>query len=573
MIAHRAPISGVAAHGGRLIATAGYDNQVVLWDAAERIALGRAYHDHLANQLAFSPDGTRLVSASSDYTARLWSVPDLKLLAVLADHDDDVEMAAFHPSAPLVATASRDHAVRLFDFTGALKARLAGHAADVISLAWSADGGALVSSSDDGTIKRWSLADAALLEDIDLGGVETDTVALDGAGTIYAGNDEGAILVIRGDRRTRIEAHAAGVKRLVYEPRENLLVSLSYDRTMRIWTPRGSQADGLTPVAGATLPAAVWARSCAFLDGGTLIFATFGSCYAVYDLAADRWDLDGVGPTEGVNAVAIWNGARATIGDAGLLKIAGRPAGGPGSLCNFLIAFAGRLVTGGQMGAVMDAHSGAVLHRHSSPLNCAAVFARGGVPHLIVGAYTGEGLVFAEDGGGALQQVATLACHANAVKSVAASADRLFTVSADAGAAWFAVEDLSETGRVERAHGRIANGCAALPDGRFASVSRDRMLRIWRGPDSAVEAVETPHDHSIKCVAASADGRWIACGAYDGKVALYDAGRRRWAAVRRPTAAGVSSLCYEAASGCFLAGSYDGQVYEIPAAQYRKDDR
>ncbi|MEQ8602603.1 MAG: hypothetical protein RIB45_04730 [Marivibrio sp.] len=568
MIAHRSPISGVAAHGGRLVATAGYDNQVVLWDAASRTALGRGCHDHLANQIAFSPDGSRLVSASSDYTARLWSVPDLKLLAVLADHDDDVEMAAFHPSAPLVATASRDHAVRLFDLSGGLQATLAGHAADVISLAWSSDGAALVSSSDDGTIKRWSLADAALLEDIDLGGVETDTVAIDGAGAIYAGNDEGAILVIRGGRRRRVAAHAAGVKRLVYEPRENLLVSLSYDRTMRIWSPGGAAADdpdgGLTPVASATLPAAVWARSCAFLNGGALVFATFGSSYAVYDVAANRWDLDGVGPTDGINAVAVHADQRLTIGDAGVLKIDGRPAGEVGSLCNFLTPFAGRIVTGGQMGAVMDARTGAVLHQHSSPLNCATAFTRAGVSHLIVGAYTGEGLVFAAGEGGALRLVATLACHANAVKSVAASADRLFTVSADAGAAWFAIEDLGECARIERAHDRIANGCTALPDGRFASVSRDRVLRLWRGAD--VEAIPTPHDHSVKCVAASADGRWVACGAYDGKVALYDAGRRRWAAIRRPTTAGISSLCYDAGLKRFLAASYDGLVFEIPTA-------
>lgn len=41
MIAHQSPISGVAAYNGQWVATAGYDNQIILWDAAHKIALAR----------------------------------------------------------------------------------------------------------------------------------------------------------------------------------------------------------------------------------------------------------------------------------------------------------------------------------------------------------------------------------------------------------------------------------------------------------------------------------------------------------------------------------------------------
>ena len=101
-------------------------------------------HDHLANQVAFSPDGRHLVSSSSDHTARLWSIPDLKLLAVLAAQLDDVEMSAFHPRRELIATASRDHGARVYDFQGRLCVQFTGHTADVISIAWSADGTELI---------------------------------------------------------------------------------------------------------------------------------------------------------------------------------------------------------------------------------------------------------------------------------------------------------------------------------------------------------------------------------------------------------------------------------------------
>ncbi|ULR90272.1 WD40 repeat domain-containing protein [Comamonas sp. B21-038] len=558
MIAHQSPISGVAAYNGQWVATAGYDNQIILWDAAHKIALARVWHDHLANQLAFSPGGQYLVSASSDTSARLWSVPSLKLIAVLSDHDDDVEMAAFHPTAALIATASRDHLVRVFDFEGRLVARFAGHTADVISIAWTQAGDALMSSSDDGTLKQWSLATQTLVSDIDLGGIETDTIAIASGGTIYAGNDEGQIIVLQGSGTHSIAAHDSGIKQLTYDEGEKLLVSLSYDRLLKLWH---CDAGRIEPVTQSAIPPQIWPRSCAFLDRDTLVFATFGSSYASFDIGSGTWDLRLVEPTQGVNAVIAQQADCISIGDAGILRINGEPSSHTGSLCNFLTAAGGMLFTGGQTGQLFNARTGEVVHQHKSPLNCGAAFTRHGVPHIVIGTYTGEGLVFSVSGQGGASLVARLQLHDNAVKAVAASDSLLFSVCADTSAAWFQIGDLQEKARKNQAHGRIANGCAALPGDRFISISRDRQMRIWE--DFTATAIPTPHSHSIKCVAASADGRYIASGSYGGCVAIFDRQHRHWLPYARPTAAGISSLCFDAGGRQFLAGSYDGQIYKL----------
>jgi WD40 repeat protein len=118
--------------------------------------------------------------------------------------------------------------------------------------------------------------------------------------------------------------------------------------------------------------------------------------------------------------------------------------------------------------------------------------------------------------------------------------------------------------RIRAAHDRIANGVCALADGRFATVSRDRTLRLWTGPRA--EVVPTPHDHSVKCVAATPDGRWVATGAYDGTIALFDLRAGAWGPVVRPTCAGISSLCAGREPDAVLAASYDGRVYRVDGA-------
>lgn len=553
MIAHEAPLSGVAAGPGGLVATAGYDNRLILWQG--RRALARAWHDHLVNQCAFDGSGRFLVSASSDYTARVWSVPDLRLLAVLGDHEDDVEMAVFDAAGARVATASRDHRVRVFTRGGQLLARCEGHTADVISVTWAQGDAVLVSSSDDGTVRHWDAATGALLRTLTLG-AETDTVVAGPDGTLYAGDDHGDIICITATGTRRVPAHGAGIKRLTLDRAGRCLVSTSYDRTLRTWHVG---PEGLEPRCRTTLPALIWARSATVDADGRILLGTFGSSYGIYDPSHDTWDFEGVEDTPGLNAVHV--GARAVyaVGDAGRLLRNGAEVARVGSSCNFVTTWRGRAVAGGHLGALFD-EAGRVLHQHTSPLNCATVLADG---DLLVGTYTGEGLRLTETAGGvALQD--TLRLHEQAVKGVAARGAVLFSVSAagDAALHTFGADGVV-TRRLPAAHDRIANGVCALKDGRFATVSRDRRLRLWTG--DRAEVVETPHLHSIKCVAGTRDGRWVATGSYDGTIALYDLRAGRFGPVVRPTCSGISSLCAAAEPDAVLASAYDGQVYRVGA--------
>ena len=563
MLQHTGPISGVAAYSDCYVATAGYDNQVILWEKSTGKALARSFHDHLANHVAFSPDGRHLVTSSSDYTARLWSVPDLALRAVFADHEDDVEMSAFHPTREIVATAARDFRVRLYSFAGALLTTLEGHPADVVTVEWASDD-ELVSSSDDGTVKRWSLSAEAALEDIDLGGDEqADAMTVTPSGTVYAGNDNGELIMVRGQGATKLPAHRAGVKRLVYSAEQDLLLSLSYDSTMKVWDVSGSTP---TCLSETTLPVDVWPRSCAFSGTSDVVLGTFGTSYRTYSHVTGTWHDQHVEVTHGINGVCERGSELLTVGDSGQVRIdGGEVLAETGSLCNFLLPVGDAIITGGQLGTVMDAASGAaVVHRHAAPLNCAVAYELDGEQRAVVGSYSGEGLVFRWRNG-SVEHVEDVRLHVSAIKGVAVSGTTLFSTSSDQSIAWHDLRDFRELGRVSEAHQRVVNGCVALGDGRFATVGRDLTLRIWDESGTST-AIQPPIARSIRAIAASSDGHVLALGSYDGHVAQYDANAHTLLALDRPTAAGISAMIYSPHEKRFVASSYDGRLYRIEAA-------
>jgi WD40 repeat protein len=302
MLQHSGLISGVAAYEDRYIATADDDGRVILWDKATGKSVSSSLHDNVVNDCAFSRDGRYLVTSSNDCTARLWSVPDLSLKAMLADHGDDVTRSVFHPVEELIATASRDYFVRVYDFNARLVAQFGGSNGDVVWLDWTHDGRELVALSDDGMMTRWLWATTPPIDAISLNSPEHSDYALAAPnGVMSGGSDCGHAVAVKNRHATHVEAHDTDAERLVIDPRKSLLACVS-DGTLAVWDI--SSANPM-PIAATTLPDDVWARSCAFAGTSRLVFATSGASHRTYDYLRDEWQASDTAPTNGISAMCV----------------------------------------------------------------------------------------------------------------------------------------------------------------------------------------------------------------------------------------------------------------------------
>jgi WD40 repeat protein len=111
----------------------------------------------------FAPDGSRILTASDDNTARLWDV-DGNLLATLLGHTGRVNSAVFAPDGGRIVTASSDRTARLWDRDGNPLATLEGHVAEVNSGVFARDGRRILTASSDGTARLWEAETQVLVD-------------------------------------------------------------------------------------------------------------------------------------------------------------------------------------------------------------------------------------------------------------------------------------------------------------------------------------------------------------------------------------------------------------------------
>ncbi len=231
---------------GTVLATAGQDGTVRLWDAAGgaplRVLRG---HENEVTSVAFSPDGMTVASGSEDTTVRLWEVASGKATRVLRGHRDHVQAIAFSPDGGLLASGSRDTTVRLWDVaSGANKSTLDEDLDVVRAVTFSPQGDALYAVDEAEVLQAWSgpnweAADRKVIPNEKFFAL---AVSRDGRLVAAAGRHMRINLwTVQDGQLHRLQelsgGHSEWIQSLAFSPVDDTLASGGKDGVIQLWSP------------------------------------------------------------------------------------------------------------------------------------------------------------------------------------------------------------------------------------------------------------------------------------------------------------------------------------------------
>jgi len=564
-------LSAVYSRDGTHIVTASADKSARVWDAGTGAQLAvLTGHGGSVYTADYSPDGTRIVTASSDKTARIWDAHTGAQLAVLSGHQDEVNSAAYSPDGTRVVTASNDKTARIWDaHTGAPRATLSGHGDTVYSAVFSPDGARIVTASDDKTARIWDARTGAQLAVLSGHGDRVDSAdySPDGTRIVTASFDKTARVwdASTGAQLVVLSGHGSRVYSAVYSPDGTRIVTASFDKTARIWDARTGTLIAVLSGHGGFVYSAAYSP-----DGMRVVTASNDKTARIWDarptaqlavlsghdsyLYAAAYSPDGARiVTASVDKTArIWDSRTA----AQLVVLSGH---GDALYSAAYSPDGARIVTASadKTARIWDARTGAqlvLLSGHEGRVYRAEYSPDG--THIVTASFDNTARIWDARNG---VQLKVLSGHGGYLYSAAYSRDgtRIVTASGDKTARIWDARSGAQLA-VLSGHGNAVISAAYSPDGtRIVTASADKSARIWDARSGAQLATLSGHGDSVISAAYSPDGTRIVTGSGDKTARIWDARTLEQIAVLTGNDGYVYSAAYSPDGARIVTASFD----------------
>jgi WD40 repeat protein len=273
--AHTGAVLALASSGS-LLASAGMDQSIRLWDANTGASRGTlAVTGGRINSLVVTRD-ERVISAHNDGRVILWDAATPRTLATI----HDVRTIGVSPDETLVAAGDGDGVVQLLSTTGAPPRVLGRASGRVWTAQFSPDGRHVATAGLDGAVTVWDVATGASREVAHVHGKIRRALEYSPDGHwLAAASDEGELAVwdLESEQLRTWTGHKGAIGGLGFIG--GVLVTSGRDGSVRSWNPR----DGAL-VALARVDAEVGEVALAFGDGFVAAGSANGSVY--------RWPID-----------------------------------------------------------------------------------------------------------------------------------------------------------------------------------------------------------------------------------------------------------------------------------------
>ncbi|KAJ6275240.1 WD40-repeat-containing domain protein [Bipolaris maydis] len=238
---HIVTVTSIAfSHDSTKLASASSDKTVKIWDLSTAACLQTFVgHKGTVTSIIFSHNSTKLVSASSDITVKVWDISSGTFSEISTGHLKRINSIAISHDSTQLVSGSEDCTVKLLDMsTSACLHSFTGHSGAVMSVALSHNSTRLASASADRTIKLWDMSGMCLYTLTGHeAGVKSIVFSHDSMKLASASNDKTIKLwdVSSGMCLQTLIGHSGAVISVAFSRDSTKLASASYDFTVKLW--------------------------------------------------------------------------------------------------------------------------------------------------------------------------------------------------------------------------------------------------------------------------------------------------------------------------------------------------